>query len=161
MAVKYCRVNEAPSDITSEEYIITMPKFFEEIKKASRFRGQQSVITTNYLRAIFVEIVSKYDIDVNPYTDMHLARYNGRPSTTDDSTSAIINEIIQKEKPDIIGKALDFAIRNRPKKTKIIYFVAPDFTHTGAFITNGMDSIQLKEIDTLLNKKKKKSAKKE
>jgi len=160
MATKYVRVSEAPSELRTDEMTICLPDFKEEIKKAHRAKGVQPFFSINYLRAIFIEIGASFDPEFNAYTDFNASKYKG--VAIEDDASAKVFEMVVKERPDLIEKAIAKEILNRSSSVKLIYFVAPDLTYSGVFAQNGIDGLQESEIADFLGvKKAKKNTKKE
>ena len=158
MATKYCRVNKAPEECRTDELVISLPDFKEEITKAHRAKGQQPFFTVNYLRAIFLEIGASFDLEFNAYSDFNASKYKGR--SISDDISVDIFDIVTKERPDLISKALEKAITARSTDVKIIYFVAPDLTYADVFPKHGIDSIKESEITGFLGVKKTKKTNK-
>ncbi len=160
MATKYVRVNEAPAELRRDEMVISLPDFKDEIKRAHRAKGQQPFFSINYLRSIFIEIGASFDPDFNAYTDFNASKYKG-VAIGDDASSGIFDMVV-KERPELIEKALVKDITARASSVKLIYFVAPDFTYSSVFSQNGIDGIQESEINDFLGiKKAKKNNKKE
>jgi hypothetical protein len=154
MSTKYCRVNKAPTECKKNELIINLPDFKKEILKARRARGQQNVLTVNYLRGIFIEIGATYDPTFNAYADVNLSKYKGIPAANEDEVASCIFKIIEETRPELIEKAVTKDIMARPSRVQLIYFVAPDFNYTSAFHKNGIDSLLPDELDDFLGNKK-------
>jgi len=154
MATKFCRVDKAPEELRKDELVVSLPDFKDEIIKARRSRGQQKILTVNYLRGIFTEIAASFDPTFNPYLDINLTKYKGLPAADEDEAAAKIMDIVTEVKPDLIEKAIAKQVAARATRVKLIYFVAPDFNHTGVFTQHGIDSIKPAEINKFLGVKK-------
>ena len=140
MATKYCRVDKAPEKINNKELVITLPDFKEEIARAHRAKGIQPFFTVNYLRAIFLEIGGSYDPEFNAYSDFNASRHKGRAISN--NIYEDVFDIVAKERPDLIEKAVETKVKARAADVELIYFVAPDLTYATVFTKNGIDSIQ-------------------
>lgn len=137
MAV-YKRVDKAPEKLKENECVIVKPDFMEEIKSTKKRRGQSGLTTVPYLRDIFMTITDKYDQQLNPY-QMKLSKYNGLAYKDDDELVKIVFKIIRDLDLDLLEKAVDHEVKNRPKGTDTIYYVSPDLEGTSALIRNGIN----------------------
>lgn len=143
----FTRVDKAPEKLKENECVIVKPDFIDEIQSTKKRRGISGLTTVPYLRDIFMAITDKYDHTVNPY-QMKLSKYNGLSYKTEEDLSKIIFKIISDLNLDLLEKAVDTKVKNRPQGTDTIYYVSDDLEGTGAFIKNGIN------MDTTKNKKK-------
>lgn len=141
------RVDKEPEKLKENECVIIKPDFLEEIKSTKKRRGQSGLTTVPYLRDIFMTITDKYDHSVNPY-QMKLSKYNGLAYESDEDLVKIIFKIINDLNLDLLEKAVDHKVKNRPEGKDMIYYVSDDLEGTGAFIKNGIN------MDTKKNQKK-------
>lgn len=154
MSTKFVAVKEAPAELPKGTYVIEYPNFLEEIA-ANKGREPRGIITAaTHLRYIVGTIGERYDPELSAYTvKPHL--FEGRIYNNDQELSKIVVEMLQQQYPKVFEKYLDYKIRNRPTNTKLIYYVG-DFISSTPFFTNGVDSIEEKDVDTFLGLKPKK-----
>ena len=143
------RVNKAPENLKEGECVIVKPDFKEQIQATSKRRDKTGLITVSNLRDIFMAITDKYDNTVNPY-NMKLSKYRGIPFGNDDELSKIVFKVISDHDLDLLDKALEHEIKNRPVNTEVIYYVSDDLVGNGAFIRNGINQadVDLKKTKT-------------
>lgn len=135
------RVDKAPETLKDNECVIFKPDFQEMIETTRKRRGVSNLTKATSLRDIFMAITDKYAPEVNPY-HLKLSKYEGRAYETDDDLRAIVFKIIEDLELNLVEKALEFEIKNRPSKTDFIYYVSPDLSASGAFIKMGINRVE-------------------
>lgn len=135
------RVDEVPKNLKDNECVIIKPDFQEMIDKTRKRRGVSGLTTAAALRDIFMLITDVYAPEINPY-HLKLSKYEGRAYETDDQLREIIFKIIRDFDLNLLEKALEFQIKNRPPKTDFIYYVSPDLDGLSAFIKMGVNQAQ-------------------
>lgn len=138
------RVDEAPEKLKDNECVIKKPDFQEQLDASRKRRGVSGLTTASNLRDIFMAITDKYDVTVNPY-QLKLSKYEGRAYENDDGLRKIIFKIISDFDLNLVEKAVDYEIKNRPVNTDTIYYVSDDLVGTGAFIKNGINQQENKK----------------
>ena len=73
----YIIVQEAPTELKSNEMVIKQPNFLEEVVENKGRRGVQKYATVNSLRTVLMSITDKYDNTINPYR-LTLHKYEGQ-----------------------------------------------------------------------------------
>lgn len=138
------RVDEAPENLKDNECVINKPDFQEMIEKTRKRRGVSGLTKATSLRDIFMAITDKYAPEINPY-HLKLSKYEGRAFETDDDLRAIVFKIINDFDLNLLEKAVEYEIKNRPSKTDFIYYVSPDLEGTSAFIKMGINQQENKK----------------
>ena len=141
---QYKRVDEEPKELKDNECVIYKPSFQEEIEATRKRRGVSGLTKANSLRDIFMAITDKYDQSVNPY-HMKLTKYEGIAYETDDDLRKILFKIMKDHDTDLLNKAVDHAIKNRPENTDFIYYVSDDLAGSSAFIKQGINMAENKK----------------
>lgn len=161
--MKYVRVDKSPETVSQHEAVVVYPTFKEEIEKTRGRSGKTKLTTANYLRAIFVEIGFGHDPSFNAYTSVDVASFTGREYSDDNDLSDILIEILNKGCPEVIEKRIEKQLQDVPRTTQVVYFVAKDLTGSRAFTRQGLQMINLKEVQKILaplKQKKKPTPKK-
>lgn len=154
---KFVCVNEAPKNLSKEEYVIEQANFFEEVKTCEKKKPRQGYMTNNYLREIAAAIGFKYlGEDFNPFSHVNATLFEGVPFSNNEEAAKIALDLFKKDCPQVFDKYLEFKIKNRPFGIKVIYFVGA-LQQAGVFFKNGFDQISLKEVNQFLSKKAKKN----
>ena len=144
MAV-FKRIDKAPEKLKDNECVINKPDFQEFITQTRKRRGTSGLTTASNLRDIFMAITDKYDHTINPY-QLKLSKYEGRAYDNDDGIRLVIFKIIADFDLNLLEKAVEFEIKNRPLETELIYYVSDDLAGTGAFIKNGINQSNAKKL---------------
>lgn len=134
----YLRVGEKPEKLKDGECVITKPDFSEEIEANRARRGTSGLTSVRNLRDVFMTITDKYDHSVNPY-QLKLSKYEGIEYKSDAGFRDVLFKVIKDFDLDLLEKAVEHQIRNRPRGADYIYYVSPDMEGTGAFIRNGIN----------------------
>jgi hypothetical protein len=151
---KFVSVTKAPAALRKGEVVVDSPDFLEQIRGSAHKAAKKNTTGVNHLRDILNAIRQKYDPDLNIFK-VPFSQYEGLPFKDENDISKIMIRLVKKECPAVFEKVLEYNIRNRPHGTKLIYFVG-DWSDTGAFTKNGIDSIEEKEVDEYLGLKPKK-----
>lgn len=138
------RVDKAPEKLKDNECVIVKPDFQEMISSTRKRRGVSGLTKASSLRDIFMAITDKYDKELNPY-HLKLSKYEGRAYKTDEDLRAIVFKIINDFDLNLLEKAVEYEIKNRPSKTDTIYYVSSDLEGTSAFIKLGINQQQNKK----------------
>lgn len=149
--MNYFLVDEAPETLEKNEMVIPKPDFKDQIQASKLRRGVKKLTTVNALRDALMLITDKYDNTINPYR-LTLINYEGLPFETDDDLAGIVLQIIADNNLDLVPKAVDYYLKNRPKTVDTVYYVGDDDSEVAStFIANGFSA----------GKKSKKITKKE
>lgn len=152
---KFAVVSKAPSTLEKGEVVIGQPTFLDEIKANANKAPKHKQTALNHLREVINSIGYRYDQEMNVYK-INLTNFNGLAYNTDDDLSAIVTRILKQEYPVIFDKYLDHELRNRPINTKLVYYVG-DFNSTGPFYKAGLDLIEMKDVESYMTGKPKKT----
>lgn len=151
---KFVMVDEAPPELRKGEFVIQSPDFLDEIRANAKMTPRSGRTGTNQLRAIVGSIGAKYDPNITAWNIRpHL--YEDRTFANEQELSAIIVDLLRTQQPRVFDSYLEHQIKNRPQGVKVIYYVG-SFADTGAFNRNGIDQMNLKDVDVELNLKAKK-----
>jgi hypothetical protein len=135
----YIIVQEAPTELKSNEMVIKQPNFLEEVVENKGRRGVQKYATVNSLRTVLMSITDKYDNTINPYR-LTLHKYEGQKFEDDNGFADIILRVIKDNDLDLVNKAVEFQVSNRSPKVDTIYYVAKDsLDGTSALIKHGFN----------------------
>jgi hypothetical protein len=151
---KYVMVNEAPVDLRRDEYVVKMPDFMQEIEENAKKAPRSNNVGINHLRTVVGTIGMKYDPTLTAW-NIQPFNYEARPYANWQEFSAMVLELLKEQHPSAIHGYIDAMIKARPHGTKLVYFVGP-FEWTTMFVRNGIDSIELKDVDVYLGLKQKK-----
>lgn len=151
---KFIQVKKAPVTLRKGEVVVDSPTFLEEIRSCVHKAAKKDLTGVNHLRDILNAIRQKYDPELNIFK-VPFSQYEGLPYKDENDLSNIIVRLMKKECSAVFEKVLEYNIRNRPHGSKLIYFVG-DWSDTGAFTRNGIDSIEEKDVDEYLGLKPKK-----
>jgi len=151
---KFVVVNEAPQTLEKGEIVINQADFSEQIVANQKKAPRKKQTGLNHLREVLNSIGVKYDPDMNVFK-IRLVNYEGLPYADEAEFSAIVTRILKNEYPVIFDKVLEYQLKNRPMNTKLIYYVG-DFNSTGPFYKNGLDPIDLKDVESYMTGKPKK-----
>lgn len=135
-------VKEKPADDTLEtgEIVLDMPNFLDEIKASHRRASGSQTTSIHHLREIVGRITEKYDKDLLEFVKIPYANYEGIAYQSDEDLAAILGNILNRHAPELLTKALDFNIKNRPADTTMIYFTGTP-AHLPVFFANGVTLI--------------------
>lgn len=143
MAV-FKRVSKAPEKLKENECVISKPDFQKEIDSTKKRRGVSGLTTASNLRDIFMAITDKYDHTVNPY-QLKLSKYEGIAYETNEGLRNVIFKVISDFELDLLDKAVEFEIKNRPENTDFIYYVSDDMIGSSAFVKQGINQADSKK----------------
>lgn len=133
--MEYTLVKPDASFIAEDDSVqVFFPNFMPEVLKSKFQRGQRKLTTAAMLRLTLIDIADKYDPTFEVYRQFAPVNYEGLPFNSDEEYSQIIVRIIKEIRPNIIDAAIMQQIREAPRGTKLIYFVAEDLIHTKAFM---------------------------
>lgn len=153
---KFVTVEKAPEELRKDEYVIEMPNFLEEIRMASaRNTAKKGRLSPSFLRSIASMIAINYDREFDPLRQIKAHDYDGVGYETEEQLSNIVVTALERDYPVIFDRYLEHKIKNRPFGTKVVYFVGPH-NKSGVFFANGIDALDLKDVDTFLGLKAKK-----
>lgn len=148
--------DQVPSPLRDGEWVINPPTFIEEIELAQNRRNNARKLTTApYLRSIGNMIAIAYDPTFNALTGLHAHRYTGREYNNVQELSLIVLDMFRNDYPVIFERYIDKKIKERPNRTKLVYYTG-DPKDTAVFIQNGLDNMDVKEVDYYLGLKSKK-----
>lgn len=151
---KFVVVTEAPTELRKGEYVIERPTFMAEVEATRGRRPHNGLMGSSYLRTVVGLIGEKYDPTLTSWNIRpHL--YEARPFATDGDVSAMVVDLLKSQHPTVFDGYLNTKIKQRPVGTKVIYYVG-NFTETKPFFDNGIDQIDLKDVDVELGLKTKK-----
>lgn len=154
---KFVTVKEEPKELAKGTYVIKFPDFLAEVEANSRRAPRTGMTAINHLRFIVWTIAEKYDptnvFNVTNALRPHL--FEGRAYKDNKELSAIVVEMLTQQCPGIFERYLDYQVKNRPANTRLVYYVGP-FISTAPFFTNGLDSIDEKDVENYLSGKPKK-----
>jgi hypothetical protein len=154
---KFVTVDEAPEELRKDEFVIKMPDFLEEIRMASaRNTNKKGRLSPSFLRSIASMIAINYDREFDPLRQLKAHDYDGVGYETEQELSKIVLNALERDYPAIFDRYLESKIKNRPFGTKVIYFVGPH-SKSSVFYANGIDSLDLKDVDSFLGLKPKKT----
>ena len=154
---KFVTVDEAPEQLRKDEHVIEMPDFLEEIRLASaRNTNKKGQLSPSFLRSIASMIAISYDKEFDPLRQLKAHDYDGVGYENEQELSRIVLSALERDYPAIFDRYLEHKIKNRPFGTKLIYFVGPH-SKSSVFYANGIDSIDLKDVDAFLGLKSKKT----
>lgn len=151
---KFVVVNEAPATLGVDELVIAPPDFMDQIVANVKKSPRNHLTAVNHLREVLQSIGLKYDPELNAMR-IKLVNFVGLPFKDNTELSAILVKILKAEYPAVFDKVLDFDIKSRPQKTKLIYYVG-NFADTTAFYRNGIDRLEEKDVEAYLTGKPKK-----
>lgn len=155
---KFTTVSEPPASLEKGEVVIDKPTFVEECKLALGQAGaKRNTTTLNQLRSVLNAIENKYNIDLKT-AKIPLSQYEGLPYETAEDYNKVITRLLKIERPDAFEDILGYNILRLPYGTKMIYFVGEHY-ETDPFYKNGIERIELKDVDEYLGKKPKRTAK--
>lgn len=120
-----------------DEVVIGMPTFLDEIKASHRKASGKQVTSVNHLREIVSLIGEKLYPNFDFYPKIPYSNYEGLAYKTDDDLVEIMSRILTKHAPDLLTKAIEAELKNRPATTKTVYFTGPD-TYLKVFFDNGV-----------------------
>lgn len=141
---EFKRVDKAPEKLKDGECVIKKPDFQEFIDATTKRRGTSGLTTASNLRDIFMAITDRYDHTVNPY-QLKLSKYEGIAYENDDGIRKVLFKVIKDFDLDLLEKAVDFEIKNRPDNTETIFYVSPDLEGSSSFIKNGINQLTKKK----------------
>lgn len=151
-----------PSKLEKGEIVINSPSFLEEVRAMIAHKPSTNITTTHFLRAIATEVGRKYDPKFNSYTHITVNDYTGIEFNNDFDLAIVVRRMILSKYPQMVDRYLEKKIKERPLNTKLIWFFG-DWQETRAFCREGIDNIELHEVDQYMGRKKpaKKDDKKE
>jgi len=149
--------DKVPTPLRDGEYVINAPDFAEEIALAQdRSNSRRKLTTASYLRSIANMVFISYDSNLDALRDLHPHLYQGREFNSPQELSAIVLEMLKNDCPTIFTSYLDKKIKQRPSQTKLIYYTG-NSEDAMPFLSNGIDNIDPKDVDSFLGLKTKKS----
>lgn len=151
---KFVVVPTAPVSLRKGESVIESPKFLEQIRANAHRAAKKKLTGINHLRGILEAIQQSYETDLN-VPKIPLSLYEGIAFDDENDLSRLIVRLLKSERPAVFEKVLEYNIKNRPHGSKVIYYVG-DLHDTTPFFRNGMDMIELQDVDVELGIKAKK-----
>lgn len=152
---KFVVVNKAPATLEKGEVVIGQPTFMEQIEANAAKAPKHKQTALNHLREVINSIGQKYDQEMNVYK-INLTNFNGLAYSSNAELSAIVTRILKQEYPVVFDRYLDHELRNRPLNTKLVYYVG-DFASTGPFYKAGLDHVEMKDVESYMTGKPKKT----
>jgi hypothetical protein len=154
---KFVIVDKVPAELRKNEHVIEMPSFLEEIRLASaRNLNKKGQVSPSFLRSIASMIAINYDKEFDPLRHLKAHDYDGVGYENEQDLSKIVLAALERDYPAIFDRYLEHKIKNRPFGTKVIYFVGPH-SKSSVFYAHGIDSLDVKDVDTFLGLKPKKT----
>ena len=151
---------QSMSDLSLEkdECFIKTPDFVQDVIDCRYQRPNTNLLSPTYMRAIADYIGYKYDPAFPGSGCMVVQDFNGVPFSSVEDIGKAVVKMFRKHYPKIFDANIDYQIKNRPFGTKLIYFVG-DHLDSGMFAKNGIDAIDLKDVDIYMGRKEKKTNK--
>lgn len=139
MVAKVILIKEKPPEnmLETGEIVLDVPSFLPEVKASHRKASGKQITSIWHLREIVGLITEKYDKDLLAFVRIPYANYEGIAFENDEDISAIVTKILDKHAPELLTKALDYNVKNRPPSTKVIYFTGPE-SYLPVFFANGV-----------------------
>lgn len=151
---KFVVVSTAPEKLDKGELVIGQPDFQEQITANAKKAPRVKLTALNHMREVLQSIAVKYDAEMN-VMKIKLYAYEGVPYKTDAEFGAILVRLLKAEYPAVFEKYLEFALKNRPQNTTLIYYVG-DFKSTTPFFKAGIDHLEEKDLEAYKTGKPKK-----
>lgn len=153
---RYVYVSSEPNLVQKDEIVIRMPQFIDEIKECAAKKPRNGLSGPNYLREVVAKIGFRYlGQDFDPYI-INISNSVGIPIPDEVAVSKIVLGLFARYRPEIFEAYLDHQIKNRPRNTKLIWFVG-DHTNYRAFFLNGIDQIDFRDIEVYMGRKVQKT----
>jgi len=153
---KYVCVTSVPDhDLCKEEMIVKVPDFIQDVIECRQHMPNTGVLSPSYVHALANHIGHKYDPEFTGSGLMVVNDLKGVPFNNASDIAASMVKFFRRYYPKIFDACIDYQIKNKPMGIKLVYFVG-DHLDSSAFVKNGIDVIDLKDVDIYMGRKDKK-----
>lgn len=120
--IKFVIVDKAPDEVSEGEFVLSKPKFLEEIKANASKAGKNKLTGSTQLRYIVDSIGMKYDPSGTNAWSVKTHLFEGRAYSSDEELSKIIVEMLEQCHPSVFKKYVEFTLDHLPTGTDKIFF---------------------------------------
>lgn len=148
---KYVVSKDVPQKLANNEIRIDPPSLVNEVKNCWNHRPVNGLTGPNWLRQIATEI-TKWDKNFHPYRHISPSEYQGIPYSSPEEVADLVLKMVTERYPNLTDAWVDYCVKTKPLFTKLIWFTG-DHKQTSKFNSNGIDRIDIEEVDEYMGRK--------